>query len=100
MGFPSHLTFLLVLSASDDIATFGYGIGTGPAGVGVLHTSGNAMETPPLAWCTTDRLLTPTVTGMLAPPGERRGSRGRRRGQHSPRAALPFKRRSANGAQT
>jgi hypothetical protein len=34
--------------ACDSEAVFGYGIGTGPPGVGVLHTSGTMKQLPPL----------------------------------------------------
>src|ERR1700730_6618313 len=37
----------------------------GPAGLGVLHTSGNAIVLPPLSACTTVRLLTDTVTPIF-----------------------------------
>jgi fucose permease len=61
---PSHLTFFVPAAVSDDFAMFGYGIGIGPPGLGVLQTSGNAIVVPLLDACTTDMLLTPTVTGM------------------------------------
>src|SRR5688572_27502933 len=48
-GLPSHLTFVVPLAVSEDLAIFGYGIGTGPPGVGVLHTSGKHGVTPPLS---------------------------------------------------
>src|SRR5689334_2597606 len=41
-------------------------MGTGPAGVGVLHTSGNAIVTPSLSSLTTESLLTPTLLPMLS----------------------------------
>src|SRR5450755_1750140 len=48
VGFPSHITVLVPLAVSDDMAMFGYGIGIGGAGgAGVLHTSGNAEVIPP-----------------------------------------------------
>ena len=50
------------------LPTFGYGIGTGPAGDGVLHTSGKTVLSPPLVWWTTPRPFTKTVHGMTAPP--------------------------------
>src|SRR5262249_16248908 len=62
IGLPSHLTDELPWAVSEDLAIFGYGIGTGPPGVGVLQTSGNAVVMPPLSAWTTERLLTPTVT--------------------------------------
>ena len=37
---PSTLTVVVPSESELDCATFGYGIGTGPPGVGVLHTSG------------------------------------------------------------
>src|SRR5436309_721174 len=61
---PSHFTVDVPEAVSDDLAMFGYGMGIGPAGLGVLQTSGKAMVTPPLSLWTTDRLLTPTVTPM------------------------------------
>src|SRR5882724_6233092 len=65
-GFPSAFTVVAVCAASDDLATFGYGIGTGPPGVGVLHTSGKTGETPPESLCTiVIGLLTSTVTPIL-----------------------------------
>ena len=39
-GLPSTLTFWLPSARSESIATLTYGIGTGPAGEGVLQTSG------------------------------------------------------------
>ena len=63
-GLPSHLTFVVPFAVSEDLAMFGYGIGIGPAGDGVLHTSGKAIVVPLLDACTTERKLTPTVTGM------------------------------------
>ena len=63
-GFPSIVTFLLPLSVSDDMAMLGYGMGIGPAGDGVLQTSGKAMATPSLDLCTTVRSFTFTVAGM------------------------------------
>ena len=69
IGLPSHLTFVVPLAVSDDLAMFGYGIGIGPAGDGVLHTSGNAIVVPLLLAWTTDRKLTPTVTGMFDSSG-------------------------------
>src|ERR1043166_550360 len=66
IGLPSHFTFLLPFAVSEDMAMFGYGIGTGPAGDGVLQTSGKACVTPPLSLWTTERLLTPTEAGMHA----------------------------------
>src|SRR5690606_23071677 len=65
VDWPSHLTFFVPCAVSLDIATFGYGIGIGPAGDGVLQTSGNAIDVPLLDACTTERKLTPTVAGML-----------------------------------
>src|SRR5688572_13010690 len=68
MPSPSALTVVLVSDASDDLATFGYGIGTGPAGDGVLHTSGNAMDMPLLFLCTTVHgWSAPTVTDISLP---------------------------------
>jgi hypothetical protein len=61
-GLPSHLTLVVPLAVSEDFAMFGYGIGIGPAGDGVLHTSGNAIVVPLLDACTTDKKLTPTLT--------------------------------------
>src|SRR5690606_40922074 len=68
-GFPSHLTFFVPFAVSDERAMLGYGIGIGPAGLGVLQTSGNAMVVPLLDSWTTARPLTPTATPMdpLAP---------------------------------
>jgi hypothetical protein len=40
------LTFDVPFAVSDDFAMLGYGIGTGPAGEGVLQTSGNAIVVP------------------------------------------------------
>src|SRR5690606_33281085 len=68
-GCPSAFTFFVPFAVSDDIATFGYGIGTGPAGDGVLQTSGNASVTPLLCACTSVSLFAPTVTGMTNPSG-------------------------------
>src|SRR5262249_50981738 len=48
-GLPSHLTLLVPLAVSEDFAMFGYGIGIGPAGLGVLHTSGKAIVIPLLS---------------------------------------------------
>src|ERR1044071_2430224 len=63
IGLPSQVTVELPLAVSEESATFGYGIGTGGAGgAGVKQTSGNDVVTPPLSLCTTDSLLTPTVT--------------------------------------
>ena len=39
-GLPSHFTLIVPLAVSDDFAMFGYGIGIGPPGAGVLQTSG------------------------------------------------------------
>src|SRR5947207_2116142 len=64
MGLPSTLTLALPSPVSDDRATFGYGIGIGPAGDGVLHTSGKVMRTPPLDLWTTVSLFTITVAGI------------------------------------
>src|SRR3954466_14472587 len=50
-------------------------MGMGPAGLGVLHTSGKAMVTPPLSLVTTDILLTPTLTPMALPRVRREGFR-------------------------
>src|SRR5258708_175948 len=62
-GLPSHVTVLAPFAVSEDFAMFGYGIGMGGAGgAGVLQTSGNAEVIPLLSLCTTERLLTPTVT--------------------------------------
>src|SRR4051812_31570893 len=65
-GLPSHLTFDVPLAVSEDFAMFGYGIGTGPAGDGVLQTSGNAVVMPLLSAWTTDNELTPTLTPILS----------------------------------
>src|SRR3954470_18559194 len=56
-GLPSHLTFVVPDAVSEDLAIFGYGIGIGPAGEGVLHTSGKAIVVPLLPACTTERKL-------------------------------------------
>src|SRR5262245_44916297 len=48
-GLPSHFTFVVPLAVSDDLAMFGYGMGIGPPGDGVLHTSGNAVVMPLLS---------------------------------------------------
>jgi hypothetical protein len=49
MGQPLALTFFAPWAVSEDIAIFGYGIGTnGAGGAGVLHTSGKAIVTPVL----------------------------------------------------
>ena len=45
-GFPSIFTEELPCAVSEDCAMLGYGIGIGPAGEGVLHTSGKAVATP------------------------------------------------------
>ena len=45
-GQPSASVFLLPWAVSLDWAMLGYGIGMGPAGLGVLHTSGKAMAIP------------------------------------------------------
>src|SRR5690606_35267084 len=68
VDWPSHLTFFVPCAVSLDIATFGYGIGIGPAGDGVLQTSGNAIDVPLLDACATERKLTPTVAGMSLRP--------------------------------
>ena len=60
-GLPSHLTFVVPFAVSDDFAMFGYGIGIGPAGEGVLQTSGKAIVVPLLDAWTTERKLTPTA---------------------------------------
>src|SRR5262249_26016908 len=65
IGLPSHLTVLLPLSVCADIAMFGYGVGTGPPGVGVLQTSSWVVAIPVLALCTTvSGGLTVTLTGI------------------------------------
>ena len=43
-------TEVLPSAVSLDCAMLGYGIGTGPPGVGVLQTSGNAIVVPLLLW--------------------------------------------------
>ena len=68
MGFPSALTVEAPLTVSEDCAMFGYGIGIGPPGVGVLQTSGKAIVTPPLSLWTTDILFTPTLTPTRSSP--------------------------------
>lgn len=74
-GFPSTATVLLPWAVSAERATFGYGSGMGPAGLGVLQTSGNATDTPLESLVTTDILLTPTVLAMAPPfPEHRRGN--------------------------
>ena len=45
---PSVVTVRGPLTVSAERAEFGYGIGTGPVGVGVRHTSGNTTLVPPL----------------------------------------------------
>jgi hypothetical protein len=64
MGLPSIFTFLLPLEVSLDCEMFGYGIGIGPAGDGVLQTSGKAVATPELLLCTTVLMFTVTVAGI------------------------------------
>ena len=63
-GLPSHLTLVVPFAVSEDFAMFGYGIGIGPPGDGVLHTSGKAVVMPLLSAWTTDNELTPTLTPM------------------------------------
>src|SRR5262245_40753399 len=64
---PSNLTVDDPSDVSDDMATFGYGIGIGgPGGAGVLQTSGNAVDIPLLPLCETDILLTSTVSGIVS----------------------------------
>lgn len=45
---PSALTVVVPFIKSEDMAIFGYGIGTGPPGEGVLHTSGIVAVVIPL----------------------------------------------------
>ena len=45
-GFPSAVTVWAPFAVSLDWAIFGYGMGIGPPGDGVLHTSGNAVVMP------------------------------------------------------
>src|SRR5215471_4835966 len=67
-GLPSAFTVVAVCAASDDLAMFGYGIGTGPPGVGVLHTSGKTGATPPESlWTIVIGLLISTVTPISSP---------------------------------
>src|SRR4051812_1478722 len=47
-GVPPNSTLVTFGTAVGPIAMFGYGIGTGPAGDGVRHTSGNAKSWPPI----------------------------------------------------
>src|SRR6267378_3716181 len=52
VGLPSHVTVSAPAAVSLDLAIFGYGIGIGPAGLGVLQTSGKDGDTPLLPLCT------------------------------------------------
>src|ERR1051326_887850 len=66
---PSALTVVVPLSRLSDIAMFGYGIGTGPPGLGVLQTSGMVAAAIPLAaLCDNMSMLMLTVTGMIRSP--------------------------------
>jgi hypothetical protein len=67
IGFLSILTVLEPLAVSLDWAMLGYGMGIGPAGVGVLHTSGKDMVIPVLPAWTTVIMFTLVVTGMFLP---------------------------------
>src|SRR5438034_11522936 len=68
IGLPSMVVCALPWAVSADLAMFGYGIGTGPAGVGVLHTSGKAMAMPSLDLWTTVIMFTLIVAGMSGTP--------------------------------
>src|SRR5689334_19880860 len=58
---PSVLTEVGPEEVLEDIPMFGYGIGTGPAGVGVLHTSGKIGLWPPLPLWAIPRAFAKTV---------------------------------------
>src|SRR6185312_2558232 len=67
-GLPSAFTLVAPFAVSEDFAAFGYGMGTGPPGVGVLQTSGKITVVPPLSACTTLKLLALTVTDISNTP--------------------------------
>src|SRR2546429_1822796 len=64
--WPSVVTEVGPEEVSDDCPMLGYGIGTGPAGVGVLQTSGKIGLIPPLPLCAIPRQLA-NVVGISAP---------------------------------
>src|SRR5437660_24952 len=64
--WPSVVTEVGPEEVSDDCPMLGYGIGTGPAGVGVLQTSGKVGLIPPLPLCAIPRLLA-NVVGISGP---------------------------------
>src|SRR5262245_6820738 len=86
IGLPSTFTVVEPSAVSVDCATLGYGIGTGPPGVGVLQTSGKIVVIPLLAAWTTVSLLAFTVAGISSP------SAGCRRGEDGGAARLPVRR--------
>src|SRR5688500_13142447 len=87
LSFLTHVGPALV---SDDLPTFGYGIGIGPPGVGVLQTSGNTGLMPPLLLWATPRELANTVTAMLfRSPNSKRVSRARRLAAHDRKRPTP-----------
>src|SRR5439155_14140589 len=55
--WPSVVTEVGPEEVSADCPMLGYGIGTGPAGVGVLQTSGKIGLIPPLPLCAIPRQL-------------------------------------------
>src|SRR5688572_11189544 len=67
-GLPSHFTVELPCDVSLLMAMLGYGMGIGPAGEGVLHTSGKPMTIPLEDEWTTVRMLTFTDAGMADYP--------------------------------
>ncbi len=68
---PSALTVVVPLASVADCEMFGYGIGTGPPGVGVLQTSGMVADGDTAAPLVDERVaavpLTLTVTGIAIP---------------------------------
>src|SRR5438093_12548711 len=61
---PSVFTFVGPSDVSDAWPMFGYGMGTGPAGDGVLQTSGKAVLIPPLPLCAMPRRLAKVVCAI------------------------------------
>ena len=65
---PSVVTFLGPLLVSDALPMFGYGIGIGPPGEGVLHTSGKTVLIPPLPLWAIPRELAKVVCPIAVSP--------------------------------
>src|SRR5207249_4094548 len=74
IGLPSHLTVVLPSLVFAERAIFGYGVGMGPPGLGVLQISSCVLAMPTLPWWTTvSGGFTQTLTGIHALPARQRG---------------------------